>query len=141
MVEYQLKPSQMLLCTNLCLYLLASIALISCYQLNLISLLLFFLIILLFLYELLDYRKRSKLVPEILSLNLASSIIEWQLKDDNRQFNKYSVYTCRWGILLVLKQSRLRLCMILLADRFINNHDYLDLRYQVLRLNQDLHAS
>lgn len=141
MIQYELRPSQTLLIVNIALYLLAATALFAYYQINLTSLMLFFLTILLILHELFQFRQAVNQQPEILSLNLSSGLIERSLVGDNRQFTEYSVYTCRWGILLVLKQSKVRLSMILLADRFNNSHDYLDLRYQVLRLNQDIHAS
>jgi len=141
MVKYQLKPSLTLLCINLCLYLLAAIALLVYYEFGLISLMLFFLTILLFIYNLFHYRQEIKSPPKILSLNLSSALIEWQMADNYRQFTEYSVYTCRWGMILVLKQSSFRRHIILLADCFDNNYEYLDLRYHLIRLNQVIHAS
>lgn len=141
MVKYQLKPSLTLLCINLCLYLLAAIALLVYYEFGLISLMLFFLTILLFIYNLFHYRQEIKSSPKILSLNLSSALIEWQMADNYRQFTEYSVYTCRWGMILVLKQSSFRRHIILLADCFDNNYEYLDLRYHLIRLNQVIHAS
>ncbi len=141
MVQYQLKASLTLLYINISLYLLAAIALLVYYQINLASILLFMLIILFFTNDLFIYRNTLKSSSETLSLNFSSGLIESRLVDDIRQFSEYSVYTCRWGIFLVLKQSRYRKHMILLTDRFENSHDYLDFRYQILRLNQDIHAS
>ncbi len=141
MVQYQLKPSLTILCINVLLYLLAALALLVYYPINFISVLLFVLIILVFLNDLSIYWQTCKLPAEILLLNLSSGLIERRLSDDKRQFTEYSVYTCRWGVILVLKQSKCKLHLILLADRFKNDHEYLDIRYQLLRLNQAIHAS
>lgn len=141
MTEYQLKPSFNLLSINICLYLLSATALLVHYPIDLISSMLFVLIILLSVNDILHYRRKIGQKAEILSLNLSSGLIESQLNDDYRQFTEYSVYTCRWGMILVLKQSGFRRHIILLADRFKFIHEYLDLRYQLIRLNQVVHAS
>ncbi len=141
MVMYQLKPSLALLCINFSLYLLAAVTLLIYFQNGLTSLMLFSLTILLSMHDLLHYRQKTEQTPEKLSLNLRSGSIDWRFNDDYRQFSEYSVYTCRWGMILVLKQPKFRQHLILLADRFKNIHEYLDLRYQLIRLNQDIHAS
>lgn len=141
MIEYHLKPSLNLLSINICLYLLSATALLVHYQINLISLMLFLLIILFAANDVLHYRKKIEQPAEILSLNLSSGLIGCRLNDDYRQFTEYSVYTCRWGMILVLKQSGFRRHITLLADRFKFIHEYLDIRYQLIRLNQVVHAS
>ncbi len=141
MLEYQLKPSLLLLRFNLGLYFLSIIVLLVHYPISYITVLLFLLSILLITHEWVIYRKINGQSPESLSINISSSVIEWQINNNIHQFAAYSVYTCRWGIILVLKQSKFRKSMILLADRFKNHHEYLDLRFHLIRLNQAIHAS
>lgn len=141
MYEYQLKPSLWLLCFNLGLYCLSLFVLLSYSSMDYLTLLLFFLIVLFAILEWKSYRQAKNTTAESLLLNISSGVIEWQKNNNNCQFTAYSVYTCRWGLILVFNQSRFRNSLILLADRFDNNRQYLDLRFHLIRLNQVMHAS
>lgn len=141
MLEFKLKPSLWLFRLNLGLYALSAILLLAYYPPGLISTSLLGLILLLFSREYVDYRQNHRKYRETLCFNLSSSAIKYQFNDDILQFRDYSVYTCRWGIILVLKKSKCRKKIILLVDRFENLHSYLDLRFHLTRLNQAVHVS
>lgn len=141
MFEYQLKPSLFLLRFNLGIYCLSFLVILFYNSASYIPLLLVFLLILLIFQEWSSYRQANSCAMESLSINTLTGTIEWQKNGNNRQFTDYSVYTCRWGMILVLKQSRFRNSLILLADRFNNQTQYLDLRFHLIRLNQAIHAS
>lgn len=141
MLEYQLKPSLVLLRISYSLYLFSAFILSAYYPLNFISTSLFILIFLMAAQAWRSYSPNLNKSPDNLSLNASTGIIEWQKDGDIRQFSDYSVYTCRWGMILVLRKSQCRKNIILLADRFDNLHQYLDLRFQLIRLNQAINAS
>ena len=141
MFEYQLKPSLFVLRFNLGLYCLSFLVLLFYNPSSYITPLFFFLLILLITQDWKNYRRATITAAESLSINISSGAIEWQKYGNNRQFTDYSVYTCRWGMILVLKQSKFRNSLILLADRFNNHSQYLDLRFHLIRFNQVIHAS
>lgn len=141
MHEFQLKPSLLLLRFNLALYCLSFLTLLSYKSLDYLSLLLFLLIIISAIYEWQSYRRGKNAGAEVLVINASSGAVEWRKNNNNCQFTSYSVYTCRWGMILVFKQSWFRNSLILLADRFDNNRQYLDLRFRLIRFNQVMHAS
>ena len=141
MPEYKLKPSLLLFRLNLGLYGLSATVLLLYFPVDIISILFFCLVILLIVLECKYYRQKLIGPPELLSINLSSAVIELQLNQDNHQFSDYSVYTCRWGMILVLRNPECRKKLILLADRFDTTHKYLDLRFHLNRINQAIHAS
>ena len=141
MYEYQLKPSLLLLRFNLGVYCLSFLTLLSYSSMDYLTLLLFLLIIVLAIHEWKSYRQAKNTAAEVLLINTSSGTVEWQKNNNNCQFTAYSVYTCRWGMILVFKQSWFGNSLILLADRFDNNRQYLDLRFRLIRLNQVMHAS
>ena len=141
MYQYQLKPSLLQLRFNLGVYCLSFLTLLSYSSMYYLTILLCVLIILLAFIEWKGYRQTKHAAPEILSLNSGSGTLEWRKNNNICQFTVYSVYTCRWGMILVSRQSGFRNSLILLADRFDNNSQYLDLRFRLIHLNQVMHAS
>lgn len=136
MNHFQLKPSCNLLYLNIALYLLAATSLIVYYPVDFVSLMLLLLIILLLAWEFLQHRQKTRQGFETLSLHLSSQTIDWCSNDHSRSFTEHSLYSCRWGMILILKQPKYRKHIILLPDRFENIDEYLDLRYQLIRLNR-----
>ena len=141
MFEYPLKPSLLLLRFNLGIYCLSLLALLSYASIDYLTVLLFCLIIVLAIHEWESYRQAKNTGSEALVVNPSSGVLEWQKNNNSCQFTTYSVYTCRWGMILVSRQSGLRHRLILMADRFNNNSQYLDLRFRLIHLNQVMHAS
>lgn len=128
---FQLKPSCKLLYINTALYLLAVTGLLGYHSINFVSIMMFLLIILCLIHHYCDYRKETKQGFKILALNLSSQSISWGLPGDERVFVQFTVYICRWGMVLVLERP-----VILLPDRFENEYEYLDFRYQLITLYQ-----
>jgi len=141
MKQYQLQPSKLLFSVTLTLYLIALLSLWLNFTLSAMTLLVSTLILLLAYVEVKKYRQQISHHPEWLSLRLVTGEINWKSIDSSRSFTEYTVYNSRWGMVLKLKSQWTRYNLVLLADRFKNQNDYLDLRYQLIHLKQDINAS
>ena len=99
------------------------------------------LILLLAYSEIKKYLASRKLDPDLITFRLSTGEIEWKSIDNSRLFTKYTVYNSRWGMVLKLKNRWVQYNLILLADRFKDENEYLDLRYQLSHLKQVMNAS
>ena len=138
---YHLYPSATLLFINLGLYLLACFSLLLYFSLTGLTVLAIMLILLLAYTDIKKYLASRKLDPDLITLRLSTGEIEWKSIDNSRSFNAYTVYNSRWGMVLKLKNRWVRYNLILLADRFKDENEYLDLRYQLIHLRQVMNVS
>ena len=141
MKQYSLYPSPSLLFITMFLYLLACFCLMVYFNNSGLALLAMLLIVLLLFAEIRNFAKARRQEPELISLSSSTNEIEWTSGADKQLFTQYSVYTNRWGMVLKLKSRRARYHLILLADRFRDEDEYLDFRYQLIHLKQVINAS
>jgi len=141
MKQYYLYPSTVLMFFIIGLYALACLGLLLFFAMDVFTALAMMLITLLAYLEIKKYNASRKTDPELITLRLSTGEIEWQSNDDSRIFTRYTVYNSRWGMILKLKKRWLRYNLILLADRFKDDNEYLDLRYQLSHLKQVINAS
>ena len=141
MKQYHLYPSATLLFISIGFYLLACFSLLLYFPLTGLTVLAIMLILLLAYADTKKYLTSRKLNPEMITLHLLTGVIEWKSTDNSRSFTAYTVYNSRWGMVLKLKGRWVRYNLILLADRFKDENEYLDLRYQLSHLRQVINAS
>ena len=141
MKQYHLYPSATLLLITLGLYLMVCLSLLLYFALTGVTVLAILLVLLLAYTEIKQHLKSRKLSPELISLRFTTDEIEWQSIDNCQLFTGYTVYNSRWGMILKLKNRWVGYNLILLADRFKDRNEYLDLRYQLSHLKQVINAS
>lgn len=141
MKQYHLYPSATLMFFTIGLYVLACFSLLHYFAVTSLTMLAMMLVFLLAYCDIKKYLTFRKLSPELITLRLSTGEIEWESIDDSRIFTRYTVYNSRWGMVLKLKSRWARYNLILLADRFKNKNEYLDLRYQLSHLQQVMNAS
>ena len=141
MKHYHVYPSATLMLFTIGLYSLACLSLLFYFAVTGITVLPILLILLLAYSEFEKYLVSRKIDPELVTLHISTSEIEWESNDDSRLFTSYTVYTSRWGMVLKLRSRWVRYNLIFLADRFKDKNEYLDLRYQLSHLQQVMNAS
>lgn len=138
MKEYLIKPSFTFLVITVCLYGLAIACLILFYSLEWFTILLSLLLLLWVYIDIRSFYQANKENPETLTVNSTEGYIDL---NNSHQFKLFNVYTSRSSIIIKLYDRGRRQNLILLADRFRSSKEYLDCRYQLLRLNQGINAS
>lgn len=141
MKQYYLYPSATLMLFTLGLYLLVCFSLLLYFAMTSLTVLAMMLILLLACSEVKKFLASRKIDPELITLRLSTGEIEWKSIDDSRLFTRYTVYNSRWGMVLKLKNRWVQYNLILLADRFKDENEYLDLRYHLSHLKQVINAS
>ena len=138
MKQYLIKPSFTFLVITICLYILAAACLLLFFNLEWFTILLSLLMILWLYVDLKNFFWTNNVVSETLTVNSTQGYIELK---NGHQFKLFNVYTSRSSIIIKLNDKGHRQSLILLADRFRSRNDYLDCRYQLMRLNQGINAS
>lgn len=138
MKQYLIKPSFTFLVITICLYILATACLLLYFNLEWFTILLSSLTILWLYVDLKKFFWANNAVPETLTVNSTEGYIDL---NNSHQFKLFNVYTSRSSIIIKLSDKGYRKNLILLADRFRSRNDYLDCRYQLMRLNQGINAS
>ncbi|MCP4487067.1 MAG: hypothetical protein GY820_07080 [Gammaproteobacteria bacterium] len=140
MNQYQLRPSTSLLLVTLALYILFACGLLVFFEHDWIAALLLLLTVLLGYTTFKDHFQAGK-THETLVLFPLSCTVEHEIGGQCRQFESFKAYTNRWSVILKLTNDAHRRNLILLPDRFYSKHDYLDFRYRLIHLEQDVDAS
>ncbi len=139
MNQYQLKPSLALLIVTIALYILFAFGLLVFIEFDWIATLLLLLALLLSYDAFADHYK-AKRVSETLALIPLTGTVEHKIAGERHQFETFKVYTNRWSVILKLTSHGYRQNIIFLPDRFYSKHDYLDFRYRLIHLEQDVNA-
>ncbi len=138
MKQYLIKPSFTFLVITICLYGFATVCLLLYFKLEWFTVLLSLLLMLWLYLDIKIFMQANKAMPERLTVNSIEGFIEFEI---GHQFKSFNVYTSRSSIIIKLSDKGYRKNIILLADRFRSRNDYLDCRYQLMRLNQGINAS
>ncbi|MCP4187694.1 MAG: hypothetical protein GY763_08855 [Gammaproteobacteria bacterium] len=139
MNQYQLKPSSSLLIVTIALYILFTFGLLIFYEFDWISALLLMLAGLLSYTAFKDYSQAEK-ANEILALIPSTGTVEHEIDGQSRQFETFKVYTNRWSVVLKSTNRGYRQSLVFIPDRFNSKHEYLDFRYRLIHLKQDVNA-
>lgn len=138
MKQYLIKPSITYLIITVCLYGLVAACLVLFFGLEWFTVLLSLLAMLWLYVDVRNFLQTNKTMSETLTVNSTDGYIDL---NNSHQFKIFNVYTSRSSIIVKLYDKGHRKSLILLADRFRSRNDYLDCRYQLMRLNQDINAS
>lgn len=138
MKQYLIKPSFTFLVINICLYGLAAACLLLYFNLEWFTILLSLLMILWLYVDLKNFFWAYNTVPKTLTINSTEDYIDL---NNSHQFKIFNVYTSRNSVIIKLNHKGHRQSLVLLEDRFQSRNDYLDCRYQLIRLNQEINAN
>ncbi len=139
MNQYQLRPSTSLLIVTIALYVLFTFGLLVFFEVDWITALLLLLAALLSYTAFRDYFQAEK-ADETLALFPLTGTVEHEIAGQSRQFETFKVYTNRWSVILKLTNHGYRRNLIFIPDRFYSKHEYLDFRYRLIHLKQEVNA-